>query len=69
MKLLLTSLAHYGDVIAIPCFLLLSYYFYQIENRTILENFLLFISVSTFVLDCVFTYIYFFVDKSKKPLF
>ena len=60
MRLLLTSLAHYGDIIVIPFWFLLSYYFYQIENRTNLENFLLFISVSVFVLDCVFTYIYFF---------
>jgi len=69
MALLIRSLAHYADIIAIPFWFLLSYYFYQIDYRTNLENFLLFGSVSAFVLDCLFTYIYFYVDKSKKSLF
>lgn len=59
------SLAHYADIIAIPFWFLLSYYFYQIDYRTNLENFLLFVSVSAFVLDCVF-HKNVFVDKFKK---
>uniref|UniRef100_A0A6C0DCB7 Uncharacterized protein n=1 Tax=viral metagenome TaxID=1070528 RepID=A0A6C0DCB7_9ZZZZ len=63
---ILFNLAHYGDIIAIPGFLLLSYYFYKIENRTFLENFLLFGSLCGFILDSFFTYIFFFLKKSKS---
>jgi hypothetical protein len=55
---LIESLNHYGDILAIPFFALSIYYFYTIENRNTMENLLLFFSVSGFILDIIFTYIF-----------
>jgi len=52
------SSSHYGDILAIPFFGLLIIYFYNIENKSIIENVLLFFSISGFVLDILYTYIF-----------
>jgi hypothetical protein len=33
----LSKLAHYGDLIAIPFFIISVFYFYQIEHKSLLE--------------------------------
>ena len=58
MKINLKNLNHYGDILAIPFFFLLTVYFYNIEKKTILENILFLFSLSGFVLDILFTVIY-----------
>jgi hypothetical protein len=51
--------SHYGDVLAIPCFAVLIFYFYNIENKSILEYLLLGFSISGFILDILYTFIFF----------
>jgi hypothetical protein len=58
MKINLKNLNHYGDILAIPFFFLLTVYFYNIEKKTVLENLLFLFSLSGFVLDILFTVIY-----------
>jgi hypothetical protein len=53
------NLSHYGDILAIPFFALLTIYFYSIEDKSVLEYILLFFSISGFVLDIFYTYIFF----------
>lgn len=52
------NLAHYGDMLAIPFFALLTIYFYNIKNKSILEYILFLFSISGVVLDIVYTYIF-----------
>jgi len=52
------NLAHYGDILAIPFFALLTIYFYNIKNKSILEYILFLFSISGVVLDIVYTYIF-----------
>ena len=40
----LQNLANYGDILAIPFFMLLVRYFYNIKNRTFIENLLMLFS-------------------------
>jgi hypothetical protein len=56
----LNNYAHYGDILAIPFFMLLSIYFYNKNRKTLLEYILFFFAISGFVLDSIFTYIYLF---------
>ncbi len=49
------NLSHYGDVLAIPFFALLTYYFYQIQGKTKLEKLLGFFSFSGLVFDILFS--------------
>jgi len=58
------NISHYGDILAIPFFVLLSYYFYNINNKNPLEYILLWFSVSGFVLDILYTYL--FLSKLNK---
>lgn len=53
--------SHYGDILAIPFFALLVIYFYNIENKTIIEYVLLLFSISGFILDILYTYIFIMV--------
>lgn len=53
------NLSHYGDVLAIPFFALLSFYFYNIEEKSPMEYVLFAFSLSGFILDIVYTYIFF----------
>jgi hypothetical protein len=50
--------SHYGDILAIPFFALLVVYFYNIEDKTIMEYILLGFSISGVVLDILYTYIF-----------
>jgi len=51
--------SHYGDILAIPFFALQVIYFLNIENKSIIEYLLLCFSISGFVLDILYTYIFF----------
>ncbi len=66
MKNIINNLSHYGDILAIPFFALLSIYFYNIENKNLLEYILLLFSMSGLILDILYTYIFFFYSKLKK---
>jgi hypothetical protein len=50
--------SHYGDILAIPFFGLLVIYFYNIEHKSTLEYILLLFSISGFILDIFYTYIF-----------
>ena len=56
----LSLVSHYGDVLAIPFFLLAFIYFYRIEDKDMTERALLAFSFAGLVLDLAFTYQYFF---------
>jgi hypothetical protein len=49
---------HYGDMLAIPFFFLLSVYFYEITDKSVLEYVFMIFVMACFVIDIVFTYIY-----------
>ena len=53
-----TNISHYGDILAIPFFALLIIYFYNIKNKTPKEKILLLFGISGFVMDLVYTYIF-----------
>ena len=61
----ISSLSHIGDILAIPCFAILTYYFYIIENKNIIEYLLLAFSTAGFVLDVLFTSIYFIYNQGS----
>ena len=54
------QLSHYGDMVAIPFFLLAFIYFYRLEHKDMTERALLVFSLAGFILDLAFTYQYFF---------
>ena len=58
--------SHYGDILAIPFFALLVIYFYIIEDKTIIEYVLLLFSISGFILDILYTYIFLSHSNSSK---
>ena len=58
--------SHYGDILAIPFFALLIIYFYNIEHKSIIEYVLLFFSISGFILDILYTYIFLFHYNSSN---
>lgn len=51
-------ISHYGDILAIPFFILLSMYFYSIEDKNPLEYLLFVFSVVGFFMDTLFTFFY-----------
>ena len=51
-------LIHYGDMLAIPFFFLLSVYFYEITDKSVLEYVFMVFVMACFVIDIVFTYMY-----------
>ena len=55
MNRISNSLTHIGDMVAVPFFLLLSIYFYYIENKTNLEYLLFVFSLSCFFIDVTFS--------------
>ena len=61
---IIKNLSHYGDILAIPFLGLLIMYFYNITQKSILEYVLLLFSISGFVLDIFYTYIFLFHEKS-----
>ena len=53
------NIAHYGDILAIPFFIITLAYFYNIKDKTLLEKLIiLFISICL-ICDIFFTCIYF----------
>lgn len=58
--------SHYGDILAIPFFALLVIYFYNIEQKSIIEYVLLFFSISGLILDISYTYIFLSHYKSSR---
>ena len=54
----ISNISHYGDILAIPFFALLIIYFYNIKNKNIMEYLLFFFSISGFILDILYTYIF-----------
>jgi len=60
---IINNLSHYGDILAIPFFALLMIYFYNIENKSIMENILFAFSIAGFILDIWYTYI--FLSRSR----
>jgi len=52
------NFSHYGDILAIPFFALLVFYFYNIEDKSTIEYVLLLFSISGFILDILYTYIF-----------
>ena len=60
------NFSHYGDILAIPFFALLVIYFYKIEDKSTIEYVLLLFSISGFILDILYTYIFLSHYKSSK---
>ena len=52
------KLAHYGDMIAIPFFIITLIYFFNIENKTNLEYLIILFLTIALICDVVFTYIF-----------
>jgi len=52
------KLAHYGDMILIPFFIITLIYFFNIENKTNLEYLIILFLTITLICDVVFTYIF-----------
>ncbi len=53
------NFSHYGDILAIPFFAWLTFYFIKIKNKSITEYILLVFSISGFILDILYTYLFF----------
>ena len=60
------NFSHYGDILAIPFFALLVIYFYNIEDKSIIEYALLCFSISGFILDILYTYIFLSYFNSSR---
>ena len=56
MKDFIKNISRYGDMVAIPLFALLVYYFYSIENKSTIEYVLYAFSISGVILDTLYTY-------------
>lgn len=52
------NFSNYGDILAIPFFALSIIYFYNIKDKSIIEYVLLWFSISGFILDILYTYIF-----------
>lgn len=57
---IIKNLNHYGDILGIPLFACLIIYFYYIEHKSIIEYILLCFTISGFVLDIFYTYLFLF---------
>ena len=58
MNKFVNKLTHIGDMIAVPFFILMTIYFYRIENKTHLEYLLFLFSIACFLIDITFSYFY-----------
>lgn len=56
MEYINNYLSHYGDILAIPFFALLVFYFYNIKQKTTFEYVLFFFSIAGLILDILFSY-------------
>ena len=52
------KLAHYGDMLAIPFYFIVLFYFYQIENKTPLEMLIMAFIFMALMFDVVVTFIF-----------
>ena len=52
------KLAHYGDIIAIPFFIITFIYFFNIEKKTYLEYLIMTFIFIALVCDILFSYLY-----------
>jgi len=57
----LKNVSHYGNILAIPMFMIGIIYFYLLEGRTILENMLFVFLILGFFADIMFTLLHFFI--------
>ena len=57
-SILTNKLAHYGDMLAIPFFIITLYYFYLIENKTWMEWLIIVFITNCLIGDILFTYIF-----------
>jgi hypothetical protein len=55
---MLKDIVHNADILAVPCFLIAFIYFYNKQNKTFLEIFLMLFVLSGFIVDSIFTYNY-----------
>jgi hypothetical protein len=55
---MIDNLDHYGDILAIPFFILSSYYFYKKKNKKMIEYILLIFSVVGAIADIIFTLVF-----------
>lgn len=55
---MLQLLSHIGDLFAIPLFALLTFYFYQIQDKNEIEWVLYVFGIAGFILDILFTGIF-----------
>jgi len=58
MNKTINRISHIGDIIAVPFFACLVYYFYNIKDKTLFEVMLFLFSVSGFALDLLFSLFY-----------
>ena len=63
---IIKNASQYGDILAIPFFALLVIYFYNIEHKSIIEYVFLWFSISGFILDILYTYIFLSRSNSSK---
>ena len=52
------KLAHYGDMLAIPFYFIVLFYFYQIENKTPLEMLIMAFIFMALLFDVAVTFIF-----------
>ena len=52
------NIVHYGDILAVPCFFIAFLYFYNKENKTLLEIFLMLFVLCGFIVDLIFSYLF-----------
>ena len=55
---IIDNLSHFGDILAIPFFAGLVIYFYNIQDKSIIEYILLWFSISGLILDILYTYLF-----------
>jgi len=66
MNKFINELTHIGDMLATPFFLLLTIYFYNIENRTLLQDILFLFSFACLIIYVTFSYFYLVGLRRKK---
>ena len=54
------NIVHIGDMLAVPFFALLIFYFYKKKNKTIFEYILYLFSIAGFLFDLTFSYSFLF---------
>ena len=52
------NMAHYGDILAIPFFIITIAYFYNIEHKTLFEKLIMSFICICLICDIIFTFIY-----------